>query len=49
MTLNVIYNNPDHNGAVFYADCHDITQYTFMEYLKMEMGIKNTEHRILST
>jgi len=40
MTLYVIYNNPDHNDkAVFYADCHDITQYIFVANLKMEMGI----------
>jgi len=50
ITLNVIYNNPDHTDkAVFYADCHDITQYIFMANLKMEMGIENTDLRILST
>jgi hypothetical protein len=50
MTLNVIYNNPDHTDkAVIYADCHDITQYIFMANLKMEMGIENTNLRILST
>jgi len=50
MTLNVIYNNPDHNDkAVFYAACHDITQYIFVANLKMEIGIKNTDLRILST
>ena len=49
MTLNVIYNSSDHNDkAVFYADCHDITQYIFMANLKMEMGIENTDLRILS-
>ena len=49
MTLNVIYNNPDHNDkAVFYAACH-ITQYIFMANLKMEIGMKNTDLRILST
>jgi hypothetical protein len=50
MTLNVIYNNSDHNDkAVFYAACHDITQYTCMANLKMEIGMKNTDLRILST
>jgi len=40
MTLYVIYNNPDHKDkAVFYVDCHDITQYIFVANLKMEMGI----------
>jgi hypothetical protein len=46
--LKVTYNNPDHNEAVFY-DCHDITQYISMLNLKMEMGIRNTDLRILST
>jgi hypothetical protein len=49
MTLNTVYNHDHTDEAIFYVDCHDITQYIFMENLKMEMGIKNDDLRILST
>lgn len=50
MTLYIMYNNYDQHGdeTVFYANCHDVTLYIFVENLKTEIGINNTNLRILS-
>lgn len=45
-----MYNNYDQHGdeAVFYVNCHDVTQYIFVANLKIEIDINNTNFRNLS-
>jgi hypothetical protein len=49
MNSYIMYNYDQHGDeAVFYTNCHDVTQHIFVENLKIEIGINNTNFRILS-